>query len=176
MNAMSPLGKYATLLRPYSVRLLGPAHHPHAPRRADTFAKRRGQAYERWVAGELERRYGLQALSGLWFSFWNAGRLHAVQIDHLVVDVSRGRIWILETKFQHVPEAFWQMRNYYRPVLAAALGAASGPLWDIRLVEVCNWAEATPSPFAPLPWRIDELEDARGGDTFNVLVWRKPKR
>jgi hypothetical protein len=146
---------------------------------------RRGQSYQRWVTAQLDTHYDLQHASGLWLSYWNNGRLGAIEIDSLVIDISRGILYLIEVKHQHTPSAWEQMRNFYKPVLEAALAPSASheprgrvgaeparPLWDLRLVEICNWCDLT-GGLATGVNRIDHLEEARGGETFNVLVWRK---
>jgi hypothetical protein len=177
---VSNVSRYDRVLKPYGVKLLSPEQHPHKHRRAPTFAQRRGQAYERWVVGELSRTFGAAFIPGLWFSYWDSGHISAVQLDGVLIELSKGRITIIEVKHQHTGTA-WSQLNFYRPVVEAALCPAAShaarrgwefdethPLWEITLVEICNWADFTAAPAE----QIWDLAQARPG-AFNVLQMRK---
>jgi hypothetical protein len=131
---------------------------------------RRGQAYERWVSKILEASYGPQYIPGLWFSYWDNGHIGAVQLDGLLIELSKGRITLIEIKHQHTAKAWQQLNNFYRPVVEEALLSprVRDSLWEVCLVEIANWIDFSAAPGV----QIWELSQARPG-AFNVMQMRK---
>jgi len=82
-----------------------------------------------------------------------------------------GAIIIIETKRLHTPNAWFQLRKLYQPVLRALF-----PVEEIRVCEICNLYDpqgAFPEPITLID-SFDRLT-ALGEDAFYVLPW-KPLR
>lgn len=78
-----------------------------------------------------------------WWRFSACGDVRWCQTDGLRLDLREGRAIIYEIKYQHTPDAWFQLRELYEPVVGAALG----PAWSIQLVEVVKWYD--PATFFP---------------------------
>lgn len=65
------------------------------------------------------------------------------QTDGLLIQPQGGLITIVEIKYQHTPDAWFQLRELYEPVVRRAFG----PAWEVALLEVVKWYD--PSTFFP---------------------------
>lgn len=104
----------------------------------------------------------LPLLPGPWIEFQEkcSRRVRWCQPDGLLLDPFTGRAIILEVKYQHTADAWWQLTHLYLPVLAALL-----PGWKFPLVEICKWYDpATSFPVAPrmLADPLEAREDLLG--------------
>jgi len=75
---------------------------------------------------------------------------------------------IFEIKSQHMPEAWWQLRRLYAPVLEA---------WWNKPVVCCEVVKSfDPSIGFPEPVKfcrsLDEVLSSNHGDAFRVFQWR----
>jgi len=75
---------------------------------------------------------------------------------------------IFEIKLQHMPEAWWQLRKLYQPVVEEYYKPRA-----ISVVEVCRSFD----PAIPLPEDIELIDDIQGfiaaaAGNFGVLRWR----
>lgn len=102
-----------------------------------------------------------------WFVFAQEGysRPRWCQPDGLLLDLYAGRIVIVEIKYQHTPDAWWQVRQLYQPVVRSAFG----PDWDIRACEVVKWYD--PAIGFPEPVALAK-DPALVRDTFGVHIWK----
>ena len=93
-------------------------HPPFPPIRRARGAKLKGIRYERRVGRWLAKQFSDRAelLLGPWIEFEDANGPGFAQPDFLVVESER--IWIIEAKLTHVPEAILQLRNLYSPLCA----------------------------------------------------------
>lgn len=78
------------------------------------------------------------------------------------------RVFIFEIKYQHMPEAWWQLEKLYKVALAKKYHC------PISLVEVCRSYD----PAMPFPVPVTLIEDleswvSKPRDEFGVLEWRK---
>jgi hypothetical protein len=82
---------------------------------------------------------------------------------------AQDRVLIFEIKSQHMPEAWWQLEQLYRPVLRARR-----PLCPIVCVEVCrSYDPAMPFPAEfRLLSSIDEILDNPIVTSLAVLPWK----
>lgn len=95
-----------------------------------------GVQYERKVQVHLEGIYGPRYLAGPWLQFYTGGAWRWCQPDGLLLDPVRGRITIVEVKYQHTSDAWWQVRGLYEPVLRVIFPAS---LWSFDACEVVKW-------------------------------------
>ena len=134
------------------------------PRR---YTGRRGQGvrYERKVHEYLAQLAGPAYLPSQWFRFGVAGEARWCQTDGLILDARKGLATILEIKYQHTPDAWFQLRELYEPVVRFCLGNH----WDLRLVEVVKWYD--PTTFFPerIAMCADPLSPPSG--RVGVHIW-----
>lgn len=112
----------------------------------------------------LERYFPSQ-----WFAFGDGNRVHYFQPDGLLFLEDPRRIAVLEVKYQHCIEAYWQLEHYYLLLLREFFRKLEEPLVT---VEVCKWYD--PATQFPRPVRLVEcLTQARPRD-FNVHILNRP--
>lgn len=90
---------------------------------------------------------GLEYRPSQWVYFRDRNGPRWCQMDALLVDRSSSRCIIYEVKYQHTPDAWWQLRELYLPVLRVALPSVS----SIGLCEVVHWHD----PAVRFPERYD---------------------
>ena len=112
--------------------------------------QRQGLKYEASVHQKLEQTFELSYFPGVWFKYEGPGDdIRYCQVDGLIVSSSRRCITLVECKYSHTPDAYWQMENLYVPVLRAWLRDAGE--WSISTVEVVKWFDpATACPRKPV--------------------------
>ena len=100
-------------------------------------AKGRGIRYEKKVQGILENRYGERYVPSPWILFSEGSGLRPryCQPDGLLIDFIRGRITIVEIKYNHCELAWWQLFRLYRPVVSHIFGQQ----WEYSCCEVVKW-------------------------------------
>ena len=106
-----------------------------------------GWLYEQEVSWNLYEEYGFERyLPGQWFKFQRYnGRLEYCQTDGLLFTPEQFRLLIVEVKYKHTPDAYWQLEDKYVPVLRRMF-----PNWEIATVEIVKWFDpSTPFPTAP---------------------------
>lgn len=108
------------------------------------------QSYPEWKAG-------------LWFQYLQAssGKPRYCQVDGLLqLD---DKLVIVEIKYQHCVDAYFQLNNLYLPVIQAVY-----PDTPLALCEVVKWYD--PSTAFPCPIVLrDKVHKARPGD-FSVHI------
>ena len=116
-----------------------------------------GLRYERKVLDHLEVESPLPLLRSPWIEFLDEGdqRSRWCQPDGILLDPWTGRLVLLEVKYQHTADAWWQLMQLYAPVVARLL-----PAWEIHPVEVCKWYDPALS-FPVRPLMLPALEEAR---------------
>jgi hypothetical protein len=103
-------------------------------------AQKQGIRYEREVQAYLSDLYGLDYLPSPWIRFESEGRgLRFCQPDGLLFQPEKGRITIVEIKYQHTPLAWWQLLQLYAPVVAKLFPKQ---LWILDVCEVVKWYDA----------------------------------
>jgi hypothetical protein len=100
-----------------------------------------------------------------WFRFSAGETVRWCQPDGIACCPGEGRLVILEVKYQHTPDAWFQLRELYEPVVRAAFGSA----WTVGLVEVVKWYD----PAVYFPERIvmcpDPLRPPEGA--IGLHIW-----
>ena len=142
---------------------------PFARRPRPTGRRAQGIRYERRAHAYLTERFGQRYVPSPWFSFsplGDGGGTRWCQPDGLLFDIQKGRVTVLEIKYQHTADAWWQLTRLYLPVLRAALGNE----WELLRCEVVKWYDpATLFPEAPvMTHRIENL----GATEFGVHIWK----
>jgi hypothetical protein len=133
--------------------------HKRKGKRAD------GVRYEKKVHREFLERYP-GYLPSAWFEYTDAEGRKWCQPDGLIFDPWRGRLTIIEVKYQHTEKAWEQLFQLYLPVCSALFAGT----YQLACVEVCRWFDcATLCPETPS--MCDEPNRARPG-RFNVHIFR----
>lgn len=147
---------------------------PFVRPRRKTGRKRQGLEYEKKGHREFDQRYGGFYVPSPWFTYRRGDHIQPswCQPDALLFDVRRNLLIVIEFKYQHTSDAYWQVMDLYIPVLESWLAEAPVP-WDIRPLEVVKWYDPqTHFPVDPVlcpePSRVPQ-------GAFGVHIWN-PKR
>lgn len=130
--------------------------------------RRAGQVYE-WKAQEYFcQRYDCY-LRSPWLVFRSrtSPQLQWCQPDGLLFVPERRTIIICEIKLKHTPDAYWQVKNLYEPVLRAIF---KGRSWSFRALEIVKWYD--PLSYFPVDPQLvqDPLLTPRG-EGMGVHIW-----
>ena len=100
-------------------------------------AKGRGIRYEKKIQSILDERFGSNYIPGPWVLFSEGSdiRPRYCQPDGILIDFYRGRIIIVEIKYNHCELAWWQLYMLYLPVIRKIFG----PNWTYSCCEVVKW-------------------------------------
>lgn len=116
--------------------------------------------YERKVHARLEQRYGLNYVPNQWFAYLWRGKVHYCQTDGLLVFEEPRTLLLLEVKYSHTPDAYWQIEHLYLPVLQSFLAEGG---WKVATAEVVKWFDpAVQCPRRPI--LRERLEDVKVGE------------
>jgi len=146
---------------------LGPP--PFATSRRVTGRRLQGVRYERKVQDHLLTSFPDKYVPSPWLYFSDENGVHWRQPDGLLIDTRGGKIIIVEVKYQHTTDAWWQMRRLYLPILEAIFPTA---LWDYKMLEVVKWFDGTvgwPEPVRLLAHPLDALTIP--GNATGVHIW-----
>lgn len=131
-----------------------------------TFAQKNGLRYERKVQEFLSKKFP-DYIPGPYIHFTDDSMCRTVQPDGILVfdDV----VFIFEIKFQHVPEAWWQLEKLYKPLLKLIY-----PTREVSCVEICRSFD----PAMPFPTSVEGVIDllewtSKPRSDFGVYLWRK---
>lgn len=98
-----------------------------------------GLRYEAKVQRHLSERFGYEYVPSPWFKYSVAKSPNVVnfaQPDGLLVQPKRGRITIVEIKYNHCAESYFQLVDKYLPLVEAFFDKS---IWTFPLVEVVKW-------------------------------------
>lgn len=129
-------------------------------------SKRLGYNFERRVGEELEKLFPGKVVSNAWIGYddFSFGE-RICSPDHMIIDVEKGEIIIVECKLTHTQDAWKQLNDVYYFVVAMLF-----PGFKIHGIEVCKNYEAS-KDYPVVPNIISRWsESIVGGD--NVMVWR----
>ena len=141
---------------------------PFAARRPRRRGRRaQGIKYEQKLHTHFADRFGDSYLPSPWFQYIDGavGHLQWCQPDALLIDFTRGRITIVEAKYQHTADAWYQLYRYLTVVRAVF-----GEGFTYALCEVVKWYDCAvkyPEPVSLLR----DLKDSRVG-VFQVHIWK----
>jgi len=120
---------------------------PVLRRKRYTGRRLQGVKYEAKMHEYLDLLYGEMYLPSPWIKFFGSGKWRWCQPDGLLFIPEAGRIVIVECKYQHTTDAWWQTRHLYGPVLAHMFPAN---LWKFEVCEVVKWYD----PAVQFPERV----------------------
>jgi hypothetical protein len=109
---------------------------PELKQRRYTGRRLQGIRYERSVHEHLAWRYGRAYCPSPWIKFFAEGKWRWCQPDGLLFVPALGKIIIVEIKYQHTTDAWWQVRHLYQPVLEFLMPPR---LWKYEVCEVVKW-------------------------------------
>lgn len=139
---------------------------PVLRRKRYTGRRLEGIRYERKVHEYLSSLYGDRYIASPWLRFYTGGAWRWCQPDGLLLDPARGRLTIVEVKYQHTSDAWWQIRKLYQPVLEAIFPPA---LWAYDACEVVKWFD--PATIFPEKTVLAQ-EVSMAHPSFKVHIWR----
>lgn len=139
---------------------------PFIKKKRYTGRRAQGVRYEKLVQEYLLFRYPQTYLPSPWIRFRNADGVRWCQPDGLLFLPLEGRIIIIEVKYQHTPDAWWQTKCLYMPVIEKIFPR---PLWELDVVEVVKWFD----PAIAFPERVVLANEVtmRHKD-FKVHIWK----
>lgn len=128
-----------------------------------------GVRYENRVQDALQRRHK-NYIRSPWLQYGlssQPGRTYYAQPDGLLVDLASGVITIVEIKYTHTPDAYFQLIDQYSPIVTDFFGKE---LWKFATIEVCRWYDA--AIVFPTECKIrDSIASCRPGE-FAVSIMR----
>ena len=143
------------------------AHPPFLRRRRYTGRRAEGVRYERKVQAYLLESYQERYIDSPWLRFYAEGKWRWCQPDGILLDVRAGTITIIEVKYQHTSDAWWQTKQLYFPVLRALFPES---IWDFHFCEVVKWYD----PSTVFPERVVLAQEVTLRHTaFKVHIWHQ---
>lgn len=121
--------------------------------------------YEANVHEHFGRLHPVFYLPGPWIRFNDVSGCRWCQPDGLLVNFFTGRVTIIEVKYQHTSDAWWQLRMLYEPVVRKLF---SEELWDFSLCEVVKWYD----PSTKFPERVELVPDIGMAKSFGVHIFK----
>lgn len=131
-----------------------------------TGARAAGVRYEKRVHAHLLDQFPTTYLPSPWLRFLSGGRWRWCQPDGLIFDLDNGRIIVVEVKYSHTSDAWWQVKHLYLPVLKRCFPEH---LWTYEACEVVRWFD--PMTVFPEPLEMAAQIDQHG-DKFRVHIWK----
>jgi hypothetical protein len=166
LHAPSPVPAPQGFQEPQLVLCADFSSPPALKRRRYTGARAQGVRYEAKGQEYLQARYGDKYLASPWLKFFADGRWRWCQPDGLLIDLRRGKVDIVEFKYQHTSDAWWQVRRLYSKVLVHLFPA---PQWELRACEVVKWYD----PATVFPERtVLASEIDMDTEFFKVHIWK----
>lgn len=131
-----------------------------------TASQKNGLRYERKVQAFLQEKFGKDYHPAPWLHFEDDGVARTVQPDGVLLRMER--LYVFEIKFQHMPEAWWQLEKLYAPLLRKFF-----PTHQVSCVEVCRSYD----PSTPFPCEVKLIPDLDSWigfprSDFGVFQWR----
>ena len=126
--------------------------------------KRLGVKYEQAVQRELISRFAERYTPSPWIRFADTNGSHWCQPDG-ILQLTPDCAIIVEVKYQHTIDAWYQLRQLYEPVVRALL-----PETYLATLEIVRWYDcATAFPEPARLVKDVETWDCRG---FGVHIWK----
>lgn len=128
-----------------------------------------GIRYEKSVQEYLLNRYGQAYIPSPWLRFRSDNGWRWCQPDGLILQPAEARIIVVEVKYQHTSDAWWQVERLYKPVLRKLFNDE----WKFDACEVVKWYDGT----VPYPCRVMLCEDVSRvpPEAFGVHIYRPGK-
>jgi len=145
-----------------------PYQPPFINRRKPKGRKAQGVRYEQRAHAHFRDLYGERYIHSQWFQFQEAGlNPRYCELDGLLIRPKQGRLILLEMKYSHTANAWWQTRKLYSPILRFLFPAE---LWELSVCEVTKWYD--PAVAFPEPAHlIKDIRDSQPGK-FGIHIWK----
>lgn len=139
---------------------------PMLRKRRYTGRRLEGVRYEKKVQAYLQEFHGNHYIPSPWLRFFTGGAWRWCQPDGILLDPARGRLTIVEVKYQHTSDAWWQVRQLYEPVLRVMFPES---LWAYSACEVVKWYD----PAVLFPEKTVLAQDVgMTHPAFKIHIWR----
>ena len=156
VRAQLHFGQYSQLPRPASL------------------ASQRGVRYEKKVLRLLAQRFGDRLLPGPLFTFVSRnGSSQRCYPDALLFSEDWSTLCVLEVKYRHTGDAWWQLNRFYLPIIRLAL-----PMFRVCAAEITasyDPAQRLPSPVAFVDSADEAFETREAFHCVYVLTERELK-
>jgi hypothetical protein len=162
--------RYPYEVRPAWARVIQEKDLPFRPFEVKGNLARKGAKHERKAHQLFTELYELSYVPSVWFKYDKGRDVGYCQLDGLLALHKQRTLVIVECKFRHTSEAFWQTHNLYLPVVRAWLGDEGKQFWTIAICEVVHWYDPS-TQFPTRPILVDRLELVRP-DRFSVHILR----
>jgi hypothetical protein len=132
-----------------------------------------GLRYERKVHNHFEQQFGALYVPSVWFAYRRLSSpkiINYAQPDGILFDFEKGIITIIEVKYNHTADAYFQLYDKYLPLLDKWIHAKERGLWRFSVCEVVYWYDK----FVEFPCKValrDEVTKVKPGE-FGVHIWR----
>lgn len=104
----------------------------------------------------MEKEFKLRYFPSIWFKYVNTrGRDYYCQTDGLLFDFKNKLVTILEMKYNHTSDAYFQLLDLYVPVVRRCF-----PAYRVAVCEVVHWFDRSvpfPCSIAMQPY-VDRCE------------------
>lgn len=127
--------------------------------------KMQGLRYQYKAQEHLKERFPDMCVPGPWFQYRIGRMWNFMQPDVLLVDILKGKVTIVEIKYAHVADAYFQLVDKYLPVLKVFFG----PQWTFAICEMVKWYDRD----VAFPTRVRMREDLSliEPSEFAVHIW-----
>lgn len=144
------------------------------PHRKPTGVRWQGVKYEAAVQQMLQSKFPHSYLPSPWLKFHGSSGVKWCQPDGLLFDLEAGIVTIVEVKYKHTSDAWWQLRKLYEPVLRKMFEHPQNGFWDFRMLEIVKWYD--PLTIYPEETRLLERVEFATNlnlNTTGVHIWAK---
>ena len=113
--------------------------------------------------------YGYEYVPGPWFRYTTNEKPHRqnyCQPDGLIIRLKLGIVTVVEFKWSHTPDAYYQLVDRYLPLCEHFFGEQ----FEYRLLEICRWY----SPQTKFPGKYGlrkDIEQIHPGEV-GVHIWK----
>lgn len=135
-------------------------------------AKGQGLRFERSVQAHFGNLFD-HYVPGPWFAYrtrYRPGVWNYAQPDGLLFDFQKGLLTIVEIKYSHTPDAYFQLVDKYLPLMRQWLDPK---LWSFATCEVVYWYDKATS--FPCEIRLCKTIDLTKPGEFGVHICRPSK-
>lgn len=87
------------------------------------------------------------------------------QPDGLLFNIPAGRVTIFELKLKHTPDAWWQLRHKYAPIVSAWLEGT----YEVEVCEMVQWYDGQAS--FPEHVLLTPRPETLTQGVFGVFIW-----
>ena len=129
-----------------------------------------GLRYEAKVQKYFCGEFGYEYIPGPWFRYSVQDRPKVVnyaQPDGLLIQPRRGTITVVEIKYNHCAESYFQLVDKYLPLVVAMFDKS---LWTFPLITVVKWYDRSTS--YPASIRLRESIDVCSTSEIGVHICR----